>query len=127
MHGRPSRKVIQLDYVTIPHLVNLIRGALAVAFPSLYEGFGLPILESMICETPVITSNIGSMREIAGDAGILVDPYNVRDIKNAMIATVNNEELRERAISRGRSVASMFSAQAYQLRLEKLYSRIQSR
>ena len=81
----------------------------------------------MICETPVITSNIGSMREIAGDAGILVDPYNVRDIKNAMIATVNNEELRERAISRGRSVASMFSAQAYQLRLEKLYSRIQSR
>ena len=70
---RSKGKVIQIDYVTFPHLVNLIRGSLAVTFPSLYEGFGLPILEAMICETPVITSNIGSMREIAGDAGILVD------------------------------------------------------
>ncbi len=122
-NDRSKRKVIQMDYVTFPQLVNLIRGAIAVTFPSLYEGFGLPVLEAMVCETPVITSNIGSMREIAGDAGILVDPYNTRDIKNAMIATAQNAELREGKVSRGKSVAAKFSKEHYLQRLKEAYHR----
>lgn len=119
-------KVIQFDYATFPQLVNLIRGALAVTFPSLYEGFGLPILEAMICGTPVITSNIGSMLEVAGDAAILVDPYNTREIKEAMVAMVRNPDLRADMVSRGAVVAKRFSPEAYQKRLEGLYSRLAS-
>jgi len=122
--GLAKRKVIQLDYATFPQLVNLIRGALAVTFPSLYEGFGLPILEAMICETPVITSNFGSMREIAGDAGILVDPYDVRDIKQAMAAVALNHQLNESEIARGRVVAQRFSSDAYKARLADTYTRV---
>ena len=124
--GPAKRKVIQLDYATFPQLVNLIRGALAVTFPSLYEGFGLPILEGMICETPVITSNIGSMAEIAGGAAVLADPYNTRDIKEAMIAVATNPGLREEKISHGRSVAERFSPGMYQQRLQDLYARVAS-
>lgn len=124
--GPAKRKVIQLDYATFPQLVNLIRGALAVTFPSLYEGFGLPILESMTCETPVITSNIGSMAEIAGDAGILVDPYDTRDIKEALIAVALNSKLREEKALRGKLVSKRFSIEAYQQRLADVYCRVHS-
>ena len=117
-------KVIQFDYATFPQLVNLIRGALAVTFPSLYEGFGLPILEAMICGTPVITSNIGSMLEVAGDAAILVDPYSTREIKQAMIEVARNPDLRADMVSRGAIVAKRFSYEAYQKRLDALYSRL---
>ena len=122
--GLASRKIVHLDYVTLPHLVNLIRGALSLVFPSLYEGFGLPILEGMICGTPVITSNIGAMREIAGDAGILVDPYNTREIKNAMIAVALEAELRESKVVRGNNVAKKFSAAAYKERVKEVYRRV---
>ena len=122
----PGPKVIQLEYATFPQLVNLIRGALAVTFPSLYEGFGLPILESMVCGTPVITSNVGSMLEIAGDAAILVDPYDTREIKDAMVGAVRNADLRAEKVARGALVAKRFSPEAYQKRLEGLYSRIKA-
>ena len=118
--GAASRKIIYLDYVTFPQLVTFIRGALAVTFPSLYEGFGLPILEGMVCGTPVITSNLGSMREIAGDAGILVDPYNMRDIKDAMIAISSNNEMCQKAIARGKEMAKKFSVEAYKSRKNSL-------
>ena len=122
--GQAGSKIVQLEYATFPQLVNLIRGALAVTFPSLYEGFGLPILEGMICGTPVITSNVGSMLEIAGDAAILVDPYNTREIKDAMVEAVRNADLRADKVSRGALVAKRFSPEAYQKRLEALYSRV---
>ena len=119
---RPGPKVKHLEYVSFPQLVNLIRGALTVTFPSLYEGFGLPILESMICGTPVITSNMGSMVEIGGDAAIYVDPYSTREIKDAMTAVVRNADLRAEKIARGALVAQRFSPEAYQKRLDGLYS-----
>ena len=119
-----KRKVIQLDYATFPQLVNLIRGALAITFPSLYEGFGLPILESMICETPIITSNIGSMVEVAGEAGILVDPYSTRQIKEAMIAVATDAQLREEKIERGRAISQLYSPDAYRHRLAGVYNHL---
>ncbi len=122
--GFSKRKVIQLDYATFPQLVNLIRGALAVTFPSLYEGFGLPILEAMLCETPVITSNFGSMREIAGEGGILVDPYNTRDIKEALVAVAADQELRARKVAQGSLVAQRFSPKAYLEQIGELYRRV---
>ena len=72
LQGR--RRIYHFEYVSLPMLVTLIRGARAVLFPSLYEGFGLPVLEAMLLGTPVLTSRTSSLPEIAGDAALYVDP-----------------------------------------------------
>jgi glycosyltransferase involved in cell wall biosynthesis len=72
-------------------------------YPSLYEGFGLPVLEAMACGCPVITSNISSLPDVAGEAGLLVDPYNVEELAQAIITVLNDDELK-RVMSR-RSIA----------------------
>jgi glycosyltransferase involved in cell wall biosynthesis len=119
-----ERKIIRVPYLSFPQLVNLIRGAKAVLFPSLYEGFGLPILESMACGTPVITSNLGSMKEIAGGAALLVDPYDTREIKDAIIAMVSNSSLQSEKSMLGYKVAACYSSERYRDRLEKLYEKV---
>ncbi|MFL9902129.1 glycosyltransferase family 1 protein [Paraburkholderia fungorum] len=87
-------------------LATLYRGALALIFPSLYEGFGLPIVESMACGTPVITSNCTAMPEVAGGAAILVDPLSPAQIADAVNRIHGNAELRrtmaEKGVSRAR-------------------------
>jgi glycosyltransferase involved in cell wall biosynthesis len=119
-----KRKIIRVPYLSFPQLVNLIRGAKTVLFPSLYEGFGLPILESMACGTPVITSNLGSMKEIAGDAALLVDPYNTREIKDAIIAMVSSSSLQSEKSMLGYKVAACYSSERYRDRLERLYEKV---
>jgi glycosyltransferase involved in cell wall biosynthesis len=96
--GRPT--VHRLNYASFPQLISLIRGARMVAMPSLYEGFGLPIVEAMICGTPVLTSDVGATAEIAGDAALLVDPYDVRSIRDGLVALCSDPE---RAMSLARS------------------------
>ena len=71
----------------------LMKGAKAFLFPSLYEGFGMPPLEAMACGTPVITSNCSSLPEVVGDAGILVDPLSVEEIKGAMAGVMRDRDL----------------------------------
>ena len=70
------------DFVSIDDLPALYSGAAVFVYPSLYEGFGLPPLEAMACGTPVITSNVSSLPEVVGDAGILVDPQDVKRLKD---------------------------------------------
>jgi glycosyltransferase involved in cell wall biosynthesis len=89
-----SHLVRFLDYVDYDHLPDLIRGAIALVFPTLWEGFGLPVLEAMACGTPVITSNLASLPEVTGDAGILIDPYNIGAIANAMQTVGESADLR---------------------------------
>src|SRR5688572_7369446 len=79
-------RIVRLEYVPFPLLVSLIRGAKAVLFPSLYEGFGLPILESMLLGTPVLSSRTSSIPEVAGDAALLVNPYDPREIAEGVRA-----------------------------------------
>lgn len=74
-------------------LITCYSNAIAFVYPSFYEGFGLPILEAMACGSPVITSDLGAMREIAGGAAILVDPNSVRSIANAMKNIVSDPKL----------------------------------
>lgn len=88
---------------------RLYRGALFVAFVSLYEGFGLPIVEAMASGVPVLTSNVTSMPEIAGDAALIVDPRNVADISTAMNRLAEDRSLREELIARGSARAAIFN------------------
>jgi len=78
-------------------------------YVSLYEGFGLPILEAMSCAAPVVTSNLASMPEVAGDAAMLINPYNTLEISDAMFNVLTNEKLREKLITKGIERAQRFS------------------
>lgn len=120
---RERSRVHRIDYVPSAVLVNLIRGAKAVVFPSLYEGFGLPVLEAMSLGTPVITSNAASLPEIAGDAAIMVDPYDVRSLAAAIKRVASDAALREEMSRKGREQAQLFTQERYRERLSGLYSR----
>lgn len=98
-----------LGYVPYKQLPILLNQAIALVFPSLWEGFGLPVLEAMACGTPVITSNCSSLPEIAGDAALLVDPYNVQAISAAMYTVATDSELRSQLRQAGLARASCFS------------------
>ena len=89
-------------------VVGLYNGALGVTYPSLFEGFGLPVLEAFACGCPVITSNTSSMPEVAGDAAILVNPENEMEIFNAMKALYENDALRLSMIKKGMVRLGMF-------------------
>lgn len=106
-----TQQVKFLDYVTYSQLPILLKNAIALVFPSLWEGFGLPVLEAMACGTPVITSNISSLPEVAGDGAILVNPYNTEEIKAAMQAIATDSKLRSHLSTLGLIRASQFSWQ----------------
>jgi len=120
--GNPTRELrefIEQHHVTrevyfagtIPEekLPSLYGGAQALIFPSLYEGFGLPLLEAMACGTPVLTSNVTAMPEVAGDAALLVDPTSVEEISVAMRKIVSDSSLREQLQRKGRERAGQFT------------------
>jgi len=90
-------------------LAALYRMADVFAFPSLYEGFGLPPLEAMSCGTPVVTSGMAALHEVVGEAAVLVDPYSVDDIASGISRVLDDEDLRAELIQKGRARARMFS------------------
>jgi glycosyltransferase involved in cell wall biosynthesis len=95
----------------VPHetLAALYRMATVFAFPSLYEGFGLPPLEAMACGTPVVTSRISSLPEVVGDGALLVDPYSEDDIAQGIARVLDDQDLRARLIERGLERAAGYS------------------
>ncbi|MCB9451767.1 MAG: glycosyltransferase family 4 protein [Anaerolineaceae bacterium] len=90
-------------------LPALYSGAVCCALPSLYEGFGIPVLEAMACGTPVVTSNISSLPEVAGDAGLLVNPYDVEELTEALRRLIEDSALRNDLIQRGFAQAKRFT------------------
>ena len=120
---RVKKRVIQLCYAPFPLLISLIKGAKATVFPSLYEGFGLPVLESMLLGTPVISSNTSSIPEIAGDAAVLVDPYDTRQIADAIRSVDSDSGLRKALSDKGMNRATLFSRGRYLERLHGVYSK----
>ena len=95
----------------VPHetLAALYRMATVFAFPSLYEGFGLPPLEAMACGTPVVTSRLSSLPEVVGDGALLVDPYSEDDIAHGIARLLDDQDLRARLVERGLERAASFS------------------
>jgi glycosyltransferase involved in cell wall biosynthesis len=104
-----SDKVIFIDYIPQEDLPYLYSAAKCLVYPSLYEGFGLPPLEAMACGCPVITSNTSSLPEVVGDAGIMVNPYNVEEIAKAIDLVLSNENLRKEMRDKGLKQAKKFS------------------
>lgn len=122
----PRRKIRRLTYLPLPRLVSLIRGARALLFPSIYEGFGLPVTEAMLLGTPVMTSNVSSLPEVAGDAALLVDPHDLAAMTTAIRTLDNDADLRAELSRRGRRRAEFFSAERYRERLGAVYGKFVS-
>ena len=119
--GEGSGRVIHLDHAPRVLLQALVRGARAVAFPSLYEGFGLPVAEAMAAGAAVLTSDRASLPEVAGDAALQVDPYDVPALSRALRRLDGDPALRAELGGRARAQAERFSPAAYAERLATLY------
>ncbi len=114
-------------FVTDEELVGLYSGALALLYPSLYEGFGLPVLEAMQCGAPVIASRIPALQEVAGDAGVLLDPRDVRSWAGAMSQLVERSEFRCELSSLGVRRSRSFSWTAAARATRELYEEARRR
>jgi glycosyltransferase involved in cell wall biosynthesis len=103
--------VILPGYVPDVDLPALLSGALAFVYPSLYEGFGLPVLEAMACGTPVVCSNSSSLPEVAGDAALLVDPLAPEALAEALRRVIAEDGLSWEMVQRGARQVRRFSWQ----------------
>ncbi|MDR2171451.1 MAG: glycosyltransferase family 4 protein [Planctomycetaceae bacterium] len=104
-----KRRFIHAGYVDASDLPFIYSGASCFCFMSLYEGFGLPVLESMQCGVPVITSNTSSLPEVVGDAGIMLEPYDTEGLTEAITNIISNENLRNKMIAKGIEQAKKFN------------------
>jgi len=110
-----------LDYVPEYELGMLYENATCLVMPSLYEGFGLPVLEAMQFDCPVICSNRSSLPEVAGDAAMYVDPYQFSEIRDAINTLIESPSKRKAMIKKGRERVAFFSPENYAHRLAKAY------
>ncbi len=104
-------EVIMLGYLCEDELVKIIASSYALLYPSLLEGFGVPVLEAMKCNVPVITSSHSSMEEIAKDAALYADAENFEDIAENMMRIYKDENLRKELIEKGKMIAPQYSWQ----------------
>jgi glycosyltransferase involved in cell wall biosynthesis len=106
---RENVRITMMGYVSDCEVLSLYAKADLFVYPSLYEGFGLPVLEAMACGCPVITSNVSSLPEVVGDAALLVDPYDVEALAQAMLTVLEDDELKKEMSKRGIAQAQKFS------------------
>lgn len=113
-----------IGYVEDIDLPHLYRAAAVFAFPSTYEGFGLPPLEAMASGVPVVTSNVSSLPEVVGDAGLQVDPLDVDALAGALEQALNDDVWRRHCIARGLARAAQFTWQRAAEQLLNVYERV---
>lgn len=124
------RQTSMSDYVQLigfaddADLPALYSDALCVGFPSLYEGFGFPVLEGMACGVPVVTSRVSSLPEVAGEAALLVDPYDTEAITEALRRVIDDETLRATLIERGYAQAKRFTWDDAAAHLLQIYQHV---
>jgi glycosyltransferase involved in cell wall biosynthesis len=127
VHFHQLHKYVRfLGYLPEETLAVMYRLAGVFVFPSLYEGFGLPPLEAMASGTPVVTSNLSSLPEVAGDAAVLVDPYQPEAIADGIERVLCDERLRRELRARGLARARQFSWEASVWRVREIYGEVAS-
>ncbi len=104
-----ENEVILTDRINDDELADILASAIALSFVPYYEGFGIPLIEAMEVQVPIITSNVTSLPEIAGDAAVLVNPLDIQEIKNAMMCIYKNESLCKDLIKKGLIQKQKFS------------------
>jgi len=117
-------EVIVTGFVPDEDLVPLYNGALALCFPSLYEGFGRPVLEAMQSGTPVLTSRVSSLPEIGGEAAIYVNPYDCDDLTEALLRVALDPKLRAEMREKGLAQAQRLNQTDYGQQLVQVYEAV---
>jgi glycosyltransferase involved in cell wall biosynthesis len=105
-------------------LAYFYQNAIAFIFPSLYEGFGIPVLESFACECPLLCSNTSSLPEIAGDGALYFDPYSEESIKNVVLEALENDELRKSLVLKGQARLKNFSWKQTAVKTKRIYESV---
>lgn len=117
-----ANDVIFLGYTDAKDLYKIVASAQALTYVSLFEGFGIPILEAMYCDVPSIASSTSSMPEVVGKAGILVDPYSSESIAKGMIQMANDDLFRQACIVEGREQRKQYS---WDLTAQKMWAALE--
>ena len=117
-------RIVTLGYVAESTRCDLLAGAIALVYPSFYEGFGLPPLEAAQAGVPTVASNAGSLPEVLGDSALLPDPNDEDAIKKALSQIINDEELRATLVARGKERLTKFSWEKTAAELCALYQRV---
>ena len=125
LRGITHRKSIRfIGYVPDADMPALYSAADLFAFPTLYEGFGIPVIEAQSCGTPILTSNCSSLPEVGGDAAVYVDPYDVSGIAEEMLYILNNPQFAEKLTKKGLENAKRFSWEASARQLDSIIERV---
>ncbi len=119
-----TRDVIFVSHLSELDLARYYSSATLLVYPSLYEGFGFPLLEAMACGCPVVTSNTSSLPEVVGEAGITVNPYDTDSLAQAMRQVLTNNELRDNMIRKGLEQAKKFSWEKTAKQTQEVYNKV---
>jgi glycosyltransferase involved in cell wall biosynthesis len=122
--SKHRERIIVTGFVNENEKRTLMSGALVTLYPSLYEGFGLPIIEAQACGCPVITSNTTSMPEIAGGAALLIDPRNVESLANAIEKIILSKDLRENLVQKGYENIKRYTWDLAAQKIEEVFERV---
>ncbi|MEK9207853.1 MAG: glycosyltransferase family 1 protein, partial [Patescibacteria group bacterium] len=119
-----NKRIITLGFVSDEDLASLYNAALLFTMPSFYEGFGLPVLEAMQSGCPVVISDKGSLKEIAGEAAVYVDPYEADSIKKGIEKLMSDSSLRKKLSEKGIERAKKFSWRQTAVNTIEVYKKI---
>ncbi len=119
-----GKRVHFTGFVADADVPALYSDAICTAYPSLYEGFGFPVLESMACATPVLTSTVSSLPEVAGPAALMVDPYSIAAIAEGLRRLLDDESLRQQLIMAGQEQIKRFTWEQSAVQLAQIYQQV---
>ena len=119
-----EKEIVFTGYVPDEEVPSIIRGADLFVYPSLYQGFGLPPLEAMACGIPVITSNVSSLPEVVGEAGILIDPLSINEIQEAIPKLLQEEGLRKELVKKGLEKSKQLTRNRTALETLRIYQKV---
>ena len=122
--AKENEKIVRLGFVPTEDLVGIYNLSSVFVTPSLYEGFGLPVLEAMACGCPVITTKEGSLAEVAGSAAFYVDAYDVASISSGIQKVLDNEKLQQELREKGLENVKKFSWKKTAQETIKVYERV---